>query len=682
MIIIKALKIEAKTKNGEYGSFQEFKQGLNIIAANNSSGKSTLLQSILYSLGLEELLGGRNEKAMQSVLKDFIEVGNEMIRVNESTVFCELSNGQETITLKRHIISQNKSNKLISVFNGSLLLQENGRADFDERLMYVHDAGSAMDVNFGFHMFLENFLGWQVPEVHSTVDDSEKKLYLQTIFASFIIEQKKGWSNFLATIPYFGIKSVEARVIEFILKLDSFQIENKKAKLKQNEKDLETKWFLNWEIFKSLINRGSISSTSIQDTPHDIKSSEQVTLYYPTPDENIEFTEYLKRLLEKYNEIKDIDVKTSGNLTNQRQNELSILTEKLNRSIFASDQLNLEIFNERKKLELLKNQLLQIENDLSKNESVAKISRLGGIVSLDIAKGICATCHQAVSDSLLPQDLLQKPMLIEDNIEYLKSQRQMVNAFIKSNRDYLLDIEDKNTKFLRQISDLRSEIKSIKKELITDDRIPSVSQIETRMELRKQLEFYYKLKAEIDQQIVKIMEIGAEWTDTRRQLKDLPKNSFSVEDEKKLDFLTAEVKRLLNKYNYSSKPTNEVKISRDKFIPTINNYNIAFDSSASDLIRSIWAYTCALYSTSEKFNGNHPKLLIFDEPGQHSMSDKDLEIFFKELATYKCQTIVAASFNNDENIFKSTTLGLRYNLITFDGKLIKKLSGDQSSAVA
>lgn len=44
-----------------------------------------------------------------------------------------------------------------------------------------------------------------------------------------------------------------------------------------------------------------------------------------------------------------------------------------------------------------------------------------------------------------------------------------------------------------------------------------------------------------------------------------------------------------------------------------------FDSSASDNIRAIWSYTLALLKTSNEKNGNHPQIVIFDEPGQHSI---------------------------------------------------------------
>ena len=73
MLRINAIKIEVNTTDGLYGTFNTFSEGLNILKGDNTTGKSTLVQSIFYGLGLEELIGGRGEKTMQSVLKDVVK---------------------------------------------------------------------------------------------------------------------------------------------------------------------------------------------------------------------------------------------------------------------------------------------------------------------------------------------------------------------------------------------------------------------------------------------------------------------------------------------------------------------------------------------------------------------------------------------------------------------------------
>ena len=78
--------------DGWIRTFHTFNSGLNIIRGNNTSGKSSLFQAIVYALGFEELIGGRFEKTMQSVLKDQVEYPkNSFHSVLQSFILLEIS---------------------------------------------------------------------------------------------------------------------------------------------------------------------------------------------------------------------------------------------------------------------------------------------------------------------------------------------------------------------------------------------------------------------------------------------------------------------------------------------------------------------------------------------------------------------------------------------------------------
>lgn len=219
MLHINALKLEINTTNGLYGTTMLFDNGLNIIRADNTSGKSTIFQSIIYALGFEELIGLKNEKTMQSVLKDTVIDGNSSFQVLQSSVLLEIFNGVQTITIRRSVINEKRKPQLIDVGFGPSITKPEGV--FDIRQMYVHDKGAATDGEYGFHAFLEEFLQWKLPNVIDT-NGNGTKLYFPLIAPAFIIEQKSGWASFFATIPWYGVKNAEERVIEFLLDLDVF----------------------------------------------------------------------------------------------------------------------------------------------------------------------------------------------------------------------------------------------------------------------------------------------------------------------------------------------------------------------------------------------------------------------------------------------------------------------------
>ena len=152
MLKIRAIKIEINTADGLYGAEFNFSDGLNIIRGNNTSGKSSLFQSIIYGLGFEELLGGKNEKTMQSVLKDQVEFPRGIKHnINQSFIYLEIEN-KEIITIKRSIASSSRKAQLVDVFFGALLTGED--KTLESRQMYVHDPGSASDELYGFHLYL------------------------------------------------------------------------------------------------------------------------------------------------------------------------------------------------------------------------------------------------------------------------------------------------------------------------------------------------------------------------------------------------------------------------------------------------------------------------------------------------------------------------------------------------
>ena len=239
MIKINAIKIQIVTPDGLYGFEQSFQKGLNVIRGNNSSGKSSLFQAILYALGLEELLGGKNEKTMQSVLKDQVEFpDSDFHKILQSEVYLEIENN-EAITVRRSIISPTDNPKLVNVYYGKLLTGDN--KNLKKQSMFIHDKGGAADDVYGFHAFISNFLGWNMPEVINNQGQSSH-LYIQQIAPTFMIEQKSGWSDFFATMPYYGIKQATSRIIEYILNMDVFENQRRKTELSYREEQIKEDW--------------------------------------------------------------------------------------------------------------------------------------------------------------------------------------------------------------------------------------------------------------------------------------------------------------------------------------------------------------------------------------------------------------------------------------------------------
>ena len=248
-LFIQKLEIQIKSNEKNFGCSYAFESGLNIIRGENSTGKSTLANAILYCLGLEIILGMKGPQSMTPALRERFEFANRELEVDESFIEMEIKNHQnECIILRRQIKGGKKDHKLIQVLikNDSGLLKD----DIKPHYFFLHDPGSAQREH-GFHNYLAKFLGLDLPIVQ-TYKFNEVLLYLECLFSLFFVEQYKGWSEILATIPtQFGIKDMGKRVIEYIMALEVYENEKKREQINKKLYHLQEKWNNSFYLLRS-----------------------------------------------------------------------------------------------------------------------------------------------------------------------------------------------------------------------------------------------------------------------------------------------------------------------------------------------------------------------------------------------------------------------------------------------
>lgn len=680
MLKIRAIKIEVNTTTGLYGAKYEFTDGLNIIRGDNTTGKSSLFQTILYGLGFEELLGGKNEKTMQSVLKDQVEYPKgKFHQVTQSYVYLEIEN-EEIITVKRGITSPGRKAQLVDVFSGPLITGQT--ESIPSRPMYIHDKGGASDNIYGFHAFLAEFLKWNLPEVINTKGEPSK-LYLQQIAPAFIIEQKSGWSDFYATLPYYPIRNTESRIVEFILDLDVFENEKRKQKIIALRQSLGVYWQSLYTQMQRLAEKSGGTLRGLDQSPTILNTFGGIYISIHSDDKDLSIVEYNEILKKQLSELEKIEPASVG--TNIKQNEevLKKLNDKLNQISLNYEMLSPEINFDNEKLKQYNKQLISVREDLRKNKGAMKVKNLGHILPAATADENCPTCHQAIKDSLLPTEITQSPMRLEDNVLFLEAQEKMIEVYIEGQKAGIEDKIKKLNAYQVRLTEIRQEIRSVKKELIQDERLPSVLEIEKRLNLKKKVEFYSKLIEDFSALVEELKSLSKELNKVLSQQKDLPDDFFSKEDRNKIDALYQNFVSLLTKFNYQSKPAESIRISTDNYLPVAEkelengmklSYNIKFDSSASDFIRCLWAYYTALLKTAIKFETNHPMLLVFDEPKQQDLSIENFRSFLSELSQFKNQQVlVFASFENSDEAFSEATKGVQFSLNRITEKLIKPI---------
>lgn len=677
---LEKFKIVLNTSGGEYGFECEFKSGLNIVRGNNSSGKSTLVNSLIYSLGMEEILGGKGEKTLPYALKEYVESEKkDKIKIVSSYVYLQVSNkNSDVVTLKRAINSTNKDTKLIEVIHGDYLSGKD--REFEISPKYLHDKNSAQNVESGYFTFLENFVGLSLPFVPGA-NGGEVKLYIQTIFSALLIEQKRGWTDYIANTPYYAIRDVRTKIVEFILGLDVFENERLKSTLMSDLTNIQLKWSEEKVKIGLLEEDQSINVIGIKRTADDMFDPQLVRITKQVGDSTFVLSDYIVELVRKIEAIDEAANKTRDDVSIDLIEAYESSKAELDQLVSMLDSANAEIRLSKSRLTEYLSLRAEIEKDLEKNKIAKKLKNFGAESGLSLALDSCPACHQHVDDSLFLADTLIQPMSIDENVRYLDSQKKMVSRYILGLEKTITKLESQAREYSENVSDKRAVCLSFKKQIRLSG---NAEEADLRVKLQLELKVESLLKAEkiINSSVNDLVNFSNEFRNAKAKLASLPDRKSSTEDVKKYNKFQNHFRSYANLFGYKSAPTSDIEINRDTLFPYLAglelrevNTDIKSDSSASDFVRLIWAYLLAVYSASEELGGNHPGLVLLDEPGQHSMGVTSVNALLTNISKQRnIQGIVAASFDESDEVFDESVLGVNHHLIECGYKLLKPVS--------
>ncbi|HGF7842949.1 TPA: hypothetical protein ACF1U1_001581 [Enterococcus hirae] len=666
---IKRLSIEITTNEDPFFFEHKFQNGLNIIASDvNTSGKSSVLSAIMYGLGMEEIIGGRGSKVLSAAFNNKIKDTNDKIyNVLKASVYLEISNQNETVTILRTVKDLPRNDNLVTVIFGNYEDRYNPKVKTID--YFVHDANSAKG-RLGFFRFLEDFLGLTLPNVLG-YDGKEKKLYIQNIFAVIMIEQKRGWSDILSRVPNFGIKDSKKKTIEYILKMDSIELSKTKAEIQENLKKKKEEWkdyYIEIKAYLRSLNLELLGITS----EIDLIKEERLGIFSKENSMNID-----EVLVDQKNKLDIISQsRYEKKYDNQSLNEelLSTMDEISKLKIKSQDFINQKNKEETEITKLLEG-LENLENDIQNNKDINKIVKYGSEKNSNIYNGICPTCNQKIEDTLLNSQNQVIIMTPEENIKHLNNQKLLFESIIKQKRVLIKDIEQQIEIISNSIKKLNQLAISIKSDLFKLKDEYNEHVILEKLNLERSIDTLNEVQGKFNVIKAKFLELSSEYKELLARMNNLNKDEYSDQDLNKIKSLKNKFVTNLKNFGYRSiEPEQNISISTNTLLPEIMGYDLKFDSSASDHIRGIWAYTIALQEVSLEYEGNHPKLLLFDEPNQHSIIEKDMRAFLSKIKSLNrnVQTIVGFTMKDEDSKKIIDELGLDDTIIKIDELAFKK----------
>jgi hypothetical protein len=614
----------------QFGRTLEFENGLNLIVGDNTSGKTTIVKCLFYGLGMEELIDGKFGKngLDKSVTEKFRfndpQKGGSDWFVTTSYVRLQLSNSSnEILTLKRNIKIDSIRENVLYVWK-TPMSEDLDIADCREYYIHRRDDHDE-EFGTGFYALLSSFSGMQIMKVPARNTDERTKLYMQTLFALTYIEQTRGWSDYFANIRGYNILNPKQRIIEYAMDYEFNGNIVAASNFKEQRKKIESIWSTKVEDIKSYLTYNKLFVEGLND----LVSKQIVSLddlRFGARDFGYEIHEYIT-MLQKH--VESLEIKRTN--MQQKGIDTDYLSElkRYQEHKSAYEKFCIELASEKEKIEDISKQVESIDREIKRYTSLAEVNNI--VTNMDIKE--CPTCHQAlpfVSDQQFTVSLEQ----IKESKNVLNMQKKFLHPIIKKlersvknkglNKLYLenqLSIEFEKVKTMAALNNVNLNPLTIGEQF---ELVDSKSRIAVLGSIVSHIRVVIgQLKGTKDAYDIKCKEIEA------LKNQDIINNPIAPQLNKFRTYLRI--------FGYTSDYIQKVFLKEDdslyRYLPMVQtqeNYeeSIRSDSSASDFIRSIWAY----YLTLLAMGPNHPGFLVMDEPCQHSIKEISLKNLFKECA--------------------------------------------------
>ncbi|USK65877.1 AAA family ATPase [Peribacillus frigoritolerans] len=607
-MFIEGIKIdiitESKRKFGRYISLLKedgTKREISLIYGENNLGKSTLIKSIIYALGGEDLYGKSswNDTIFPPIM--YMINGESII---QNIIYLQIINKQnKRVTIARNALERTAP---VIVYN-DVAIEDIETSTSVEYYKIKKDIG--IDGNKTFNDFLFQF--FSIPEVQY----EGIKVYFQNLLPLFIIPQTS-WNDIQAVNPYYGVPELKQKAFEILMNFSTIENLSEKIKLKVKREELKEKKRSMEDLedillvfkYKTLIeNQNAIESQKQELSEYEIELDE-------IENNKVEVNDSVRPLREKLRRL--------SNIARRQETQLDTLKKEIDEYNYYINKINLDI-DKIDKLSTAKKifSLIPIRkcphclNDISINEKS------------EIESNNCSLCGSDFMINNHPKSEQLYSYLLDEQKDFkkLKTVKEIEKTNIES-KLFLLDLD---------INEIQSTLNELEIKLAPGylKRYHFVSREIGR--LNNELNNLTREQAIISKYDTLSQELESLYSEISTLVSALKGKNDENDDQDKLKYFTSEFKKFLKKLEFikngfdgsklneaADKIFNQITIDQTDYKPKIDRRNLFNITSSSGLIRIIISYYLSLLKTSLKKNTNFPCIIIFDEPRQQNL-DKD-----------------------------------------------------------
>lgn len=671
---VRRLRLRAHTGQGLYGADIPFNNGLMVVRAENSRGKSTAVQSILFALGLERMITTRPTSALTSAMRDRL-IYEPSTKAETSVVSSHVSVEVEGLdgaiaTVTRWVVDDDVGANLVRVQHAALD-DINPATPVED--YYVGRTGGASRER-GFHVWLAGFIGWSMPELPAR-EGRTSQLYMEQVFPLLFVEQRRGWGGIQAQMPAFsGVTEVRKRAVEFLLALEVGQYELTRQSLRAQEAEVAGQWHVAVAAFVQSLTGSGLKAIGLP---------ERIQTTWPNEARPAEVSVSLGD--DAWQVLDDYVGRASAELAKLESTQTTIPQgdESVSLSIVAALEdarrvramdlaLREELLRDETELRLIDHRIESLTEDLRQHQDIVVLQSLGSTVTQQLVAD-CPVCHQHLPSSLLPTDV--PTMTASESVEYIKKQLDLFAAMRTDAEQAALAKRERWVVLRRQGDALSLQVRALRDDLAgSTSGARSAETVAAVVELRNRLQRFEGVAERFDELQVRLEGFADQVAAVRAALKALPRDELSDGDRAKLRALQRSFIAQLQAYDFGSFKNDMVQIGDDDYLPRRDDFDLQADISASDSVRVIWAYLLGLLEVGEQFDTNHPGLVVFDEPKQQSAKDLSFAALLKRASGGGASRQII--FATSEPLEKLNTMlaDVPHTLHEVDGYLLQKIT--------
>ncbi|RVU29038.1 hypothetical protein EOT10_04170 [Streptomyces antnestii] len=514
--------------------------------------------------------------------------------------------------------------------------------------MFVRQPGAAFR-ELGFHRELAEFLGWDLPQVPG-FNTAEVSLYLEALFPLFYVEQKSGWSGVAPRMPtYLGIRDVLKRSVEYVLGLSALERLTALAAVKGEEDDVKKRW-------QSASDRLGEAAKSLncrvflhQETPVTPARRQHCVIEVMEEDSWVPLEQQIGVWRQQLGELEQNGVEPAGEHTQQARAELSTaetaVREAGARIRLIDEQLNLS----RTDSDALASRSASLDAERNRLADLRKLRSLGSTLGIgSVSRDICPTCGQSLDGRETATGIAAD---LDQTIAEIEAERDTVRAATQSSEQRRTTLERNRSSLQAALHGAMRQARALRDELAGPSAVPSRAQVQQQILLASSVERAQRLLDLAEEADEYFDELSIRWQEVRDRLADLRDGTLSQGDQQIISRMQSSFQAQVRDYGLRSVPPSDLSIDESALIPVNDGVELTFDLtmgiSASDMIRTKWAYYLSLYEAAIASPRNqHARLLMLDEPRQQETDRGSLAAFVRRLeraAASGCQIIYATS---------------------------------------